>query len=799
MMEDLVRNIGYAIRVLRHAPGFTITAIATLAVAIGANSAVFSALDAVLLRKMPFPNADRLVALNETRQRSTVTNVAPVRLDDWNQRNSTFEVISGYYTEDVSDTSGEVPERVRRANVAPRFMRLWGVPPALGRGFTDADHQAGSARVIVISHRYWQRRLEGDPNVLQRRVLIVDESFLVVGVMPESFAFPDRDVEFFAPTIYQPFVLNRLNGWYRGFGRLKSGVTIDQARADLGNVQAQLAAEFPQPDREITPQLEAYKETRVGGVRGSLWLLFGAVSVLLLIACTNIAALLLARAARREHEISVRIAMGSSRCAIANQLLTETLLLSFAGALGGIAVAAGASAAFRALAPAFPRVDEIAIDGRMLLYTMLAVIVVTLLCGLIPALRSARRSLAPSLVEGGRAHVSARHALQWSFVGVQVALSVTLLAGAGLLVRSFQELWRVDPGFEADRVLTFRVSGAFGQDFNNLAQRLGLLLETLRSTPGVVAATTSSPVPGVLNDRSGFQFGMGEYQLVEAESEDNTIVAEGRVVSPSYFQTLKIPLVTGEMCREPAGNSSDVMVNRAFTARYLPGRSPVGLHFRSGRPEVPPQRIAGVVGDAREFGLDRAPVPTVYRCATAFATPALAFLVRTSGDPSAMTEALRARVNSLEPLRSVYDVVPLEQRMGDEYAQNRLRMLLLGTFAMTALALASLGIYATLSYVVSLRRREVGLRVALGAQQANIVSQFLSTAVLVVLVACVAGLGLSLVSARLISGMLYGVSPLDPLTLSGVTVLVTAVAAFAALLPALRAARMDPIKALRED
>jgi predicted permease len=797
-IEALLHNVRYAVRVLCRAPGFTITVVATLALAIGANSAVFSALDAVLLKPLPFPDADRLVALNETRQRSTVTNMAPVRLDDWNGLNSTFEAITGYYTEDVSDTTGQVPERVRRANVAPRFMQVWGVPPALGRGFTEIDHQAGGAPVIVISHGYWQRRFAGDPKVLEQRVRIVDQSYAIVGVMPASFAFPDRDVEFWAPTIYQPFVLNRNNGWYRGFGRLKPGVTIEQARADLAVVQARLALQYPQPDREISPQLSPYKETAVGGVRGSLWLLFGAVTVLLLIACTNIGALLLARAARREHEMSVRVALGSSGWSVAGQLLTEALVLAFAGAVAGIAVAAGASAVFRALAPAFPRVNEIAVNGRMLFYTLLAVVVVTVLCGSLPALRSARRSLAPALVGGGRAQVSARHAMQWLFVGVQVALSVTLLAGAGLLVRSFQELWRVDPGFEPARVLTFRISGSFGQDFGNLAQRVNTLLETLRATPGVIAAATSSPVPGVLNDRSGFQFGMREYELPDAGRDTEAPVsAEIRVVSPSYFSTLGIPLLAGELCRETAGGAGEVMVNRVFATRYLPSSSVVGLQLR-GRGANAPSRIAGIVGDAREFGLDRTPVPTVYGCVTATATPALAFLVRSRGEPSAMAESVRARINALEPLRSVYDILPLEQRMGEEYAQHRLRMLLLGAFALTALALASLGVYATLSYVASLRRREVGLRVALGARQSNIVAQFLSTAVRVVAVACMAGLALVFMSTRLISGMLYGVSPLDPLTLSGVIVLVTAVAAVASLLPAIRASRLDPIEALRE-
>ena len=725
-METLLRNVRYAFRTLARTPGFTITVVLTLALGIGANSAVFSAIDKILLQPLTFPEADRLVLVSETREGTPISNTAPVRIEEWNELGTTFDAITGYYTEDVSETSGDLPEKFRLARVAPRFFDVLGVAPAMGRGFTRAESQEGAESVVVISDRYWRTHLDTDPNVLERQLRLGDQEFSIVGVMPASFRFSDRDVDIWAPRIYLPWMLqNRNNLWYSAFGRLKAGVSLEQARADLGRVQARLAEQYPETDRDVGVLIEPLKETTVSSVRGSLWLLFGAVSVLLLIACTNIAALLLSRAARREQELSVRLSLGASRWTVAAQTLTETALLAVVGAVLGLLVAGAASTAARAFVPEFPRIDEIALDGRVLLYTLLAIMTVTILCGLLPAIRSARRGPGGTMAEGRRTQVSTRHSLQWSFVGVQVALSVVLLAGAGLLIRSFHEISRVDPGFEPHRVLSFRVSGAY-EDFDRLAERVAGILDELRSLPGVEATATSAPVPGVVDDGSGFQFGLTEYELLDGRAvAEQRVLSEFRVVSPSYFATMQIPLVAGELCRAqpPDGSAEDVMVNRAFTARYLAGASAIGLRMTAGGELV--RSIVGVVGDAREYALDREPVPTVYACRTEYANPALAFLVRTRGEPTALAEPVRAKIKDLEPLRAVFDVATLEDRIGDEYAQDRLRTVALALFAGTALSLACLGVYGTLSYVVSLRRREVGLRVALGALQINIVSEFL--------------------------------------------------------------------------
>jgi putative ABC transport system permease protein len=806
MIDNFLRNLRYAIRTLARTPGFTLTVVLTLALGIGANGAVFSMLDAVLLRPLPFPNADRLVTLDEAREGAPFSNIAPLRLEDWNRLNSTFEAMNGYLTQDVAETSGDLPERARLADVGPRFLDAWGITPALGRGFTAAEHQEGAPPLVMISHRFWQRRLAGDPNVLQRQIRIGDQSYPIIGVLPASFRFPDRDVDLWRATIFMPW-FSRGHLWLQGIGWLKPGVTLEQARADLALVQARLAEQYPDSDRDIGVTIVPFKDATVGHVRGSLWLLFGAVSVLLLIACTNIAALLLSRAADRQREIAVRLALGAPRSSITAQALTETAVLASVGALLGLAVAAGISLAFQALVPEFPRVDEIALDGRILLYTLLSVVVVTVACGLLPAVHSTRDASRGNLAEARRTQVSARHSLHWSFVGAQVALSIMLLAGAGLLIRSMQELWRVDPGFEPNRVLSFRVSGSYAEPYQEMIRRIERMLDELGALPGVVATATSSPVPGVLSDGSGFQFFANEYE-VEGRADTNVrAIGEIRIVSPSYFNAMQIPLLAGEQCRrqppdqvaqttQTQGVNRDVVVNEAFASRYLSGLSSVGRRLKAGDNVL---TVASIVGDAREYGLEREPVPTVYQCTTAVAYPPLSFLVRTRGEPAAIAETVRAKLKEIEPTKAMYDIAPLAERIDDQYAQNRLRTILLVLFAGTALSLTCVGLYGTLSYIISLRRREVGLRVALGALRSRIVAQFLGKTLRVVGMACIAGLALSLAFTRALSGMLFGVSPSDPITLSSVIAIVMVVASLAALFPALRAARIDPMQALREE
>lgn len=775
-----------ATRVLTRSRGFSSTVVVTLALTIGATSTVFSIVDAVLLRPLPFHEADQLVRFSHERTAGGAVSIPPIRLRDWIERTSSFEALATYYTEDATDTSGDRPESFRRATVTPGFFDLWRISPARGRGFTDEELRFGGPLAAIVSDRYWRERMGADPDLTGEVIVIDGRPTAIVGVMPPSFAHVDHTVDVWMPGfVHIPWPEERTNGWFSGVvGRLAPGVSLEQGRAELAAVQRQLAEQYPQTDAELSIAAAPYKDTVVGPISGALWLLFGAVSLLLLIACTNITALLLARAAQRERDVGIRFSLGASRARVISQQLTETGLLVFAGAGAGLVLAYGAVALVARAAADLPRFAELSLDSSTALFGTATAAVVTVLCGLVPALKHTGASV-------GRAHVSSKQSANWTLVGVQVTLTVALLAGAGLLLRSFDAVNRIDLGFDAERVLTFRVSGSYAEtrDYPGVVQRINRMLEELVALPGVENAGTSSALPGV---GAGFET---EVALVGASSSaEPRLFAETRTVSPSYFATLGIPLVAGEMCRQPDTVASNAVVNRAFVERYFPQRSVLGLQLASNTPVM----IMGIVADVREREMLSPPVPAVYFCNSA-PTPFPPFFVRTSDDPSSAIAAVRARLNELEPLRSVYDFAPLDRRIGDVYAAQRMRTWLLTVIAAASLGLTCLGIYGTLSYVVGLRRREVGLRVALGALSGAIVTQFLGKVFRVVTIACVAGLALSYFGARALSGLLYGVAPSDPITLVSVVVLVVVVAGAAALVPALRAARVEPMLVLRDD
>jgi putative ABC transport system permease protein len=795
-LESTVRNVRYAVRGLAKTPAFTATVVLTLALAIGANSAVFSAIYAVLLRPLPFPNGDQLVRLAQAHPKVPQPYVAPVRLEEWNRLNDTLQAITGYYSEDVSELSGELPEKLQRVWVAPRFLQVMGVAPALGRDFSPQEERFNGPNAVLISDRLWRRRFDGNPNVIGKTLRIGTSAWTIIGIMPASFRFPSHDADLWAVSpMDAPYAQNRELTWFTAIGRLKPGTTLAGARANLANVQASLALQYAKTDSEIRPLIDPLKEATVKGTEKSLWILFGSVSLLLLIACTNIAALLLSRATGRRHEISVRFSLGASRAAVAAQLLTEVLILALAGAALGLVLATSASSVFHALAKDLPRIDEIGLDFRVVCYSLACAIATTLICGIYPAIRGTRRDLAGSLAHSGRSQVSGRNPMQFVLVGVQVAFAVILLAGAGLLLRSFQELGRVSPGFDPDHVLTFHISTSWGETADPKAGRQLVLRmhDGLRAIPGVEAAATGYSLPGV----------PGEYQIevktLEGRAEtEPKMLAQGRWVTPGYFDTMRIPLVAGEVCRDE-GTVATAMVNRTFANLYFNGSQAIGRHLvQSGTIYTGKGEIRGIVGDARETGLDREPPPTVYWCSTGFA-PGSYFLVRTHGEPKSMAEVIRRKVHELEPRRSVYDLTPLGDRISDAYAENRLRTILLAFFAATAISLACVGLYGTLSYLVNLRRREVALRLALGALRTQVVGQFLRLGMWVAILGCIAGLLFAAGFAKLLSGVLYGVSSTDTLTVAGVVIIVLTVSVTASLLPAIRAARVEPMQALREE
>ena len=797
-LNSMAFNLKSAMRFMRRSPSFSAAVILILAVGIGANSAVFSAMDAVVLRPLPFPDADQLIVIyqHDVKNRDANHFVAPARLEDWNQMNSTFQSISGYYTDDLSETSGPLPEKVTEALVAPRFLRTMGVSPMLGRDFTLDEEKFGGPDAVLISYRFWQRRFHGDPAALEKKLHIGTYAFSIVGVMPPSFSIPNRDADLWAVSAPDaPYAQRRDSTWFTVIGRMKSGATLPEAQADLATVQTRLGAQFPKPDAGLIVETTPLKETVVGGVRDSLRLLYGSVSLLLLVACSNIAGLLLARTTDREHEISVRFSLGASRWAIISQLLTEVFALAIAGALLGLLLAAAASSAFHLLSNQLPRAEEITLSWRIVLYSLTCALATTMLCGLFPAMRGTRRQLAHSLAQTSRTQVSTRNPVQWTLVGVQIMLAVTLLTGAGLLLRSLEELSRVSPGFDQSHVLTFQITGSWGEtaDMKSLVQRIDRNLESLRNLPGVEDAATSAMLPGV---SSRYQI---EFKIDGQLDPNRKILAGSRYVSFGYFRTLQIPLLAGDACKERS-TTSDVIVNRSFADRYFGNTSPVGHQIRAATYNdfMPQGMIRGVAGNAREDGLNTQPGPTVYSCFSA-PNPFPNFLVRTRGNPSAMAETIRKRIHEVEPARSVYGIMPLQLHLDEAGFENRLRTILLTLFAGSAVLLACVGIYGTLSYLGKTRQREVGMRLALGAVPRQILARFLLQGLRVAAVGCAAGLILSVAATRLIENMLYGISTLDAKTYAGVIILIVLVATTASLLPAWRAAQIEPVRVLRDE
>lgn len=788
-------------RSLLKRPAFFCSVVFTLTLGIGANSAIFSVIDAILLKPLPYPNSDRLMTLfvSSLRNRLPHENPAPVQIEDWNRLSQSFTSISGAYTENVAETSGELPEMLVSARVSPRFFSLLGTPPLIGRVFSPEEDLFNGPNAAILSERIWRRRFGAEPGVAGRVLRVGNYSYPVIGVMPDSVRFPTPGVDFWVPAKLPPYVMRARDAhWENAIGRLRAGATAESARSDLSAVQARLAAQFPGTDANWVPIVEPFKEFTVGGVRRSLWILFGAVSLVLLIACANVACLLLAQAHRREREIAVRFSLGARRIQVVHELLLEAFCLAIPGCVLGLAVCFAGTGIFRRAAAILPRAGEIHLDWRIVVFTLALSLLTALLSGVIPALWSSRDEVAGLSAPSSRTQIGGRHSIQRVLVSAQVAFAIVLLIGSGLLIRSLARLGQVSLGFDPEHVLAFRVSASYGETNQpaQLAQRLNRTLQNLETIPGVTsAALTSGSLPG------GGQPYLSQFHIAgqDTASEGKKVFADLEFVTPDFFRLLSIPVLSGNTCRvnfdlqaQPTG-----LVSRSFADRYLPGQSPIGQVVNDATNAASLQ-IAGVASDIRQHGYAQDAQPAVYSCAALY-NPGPEFLVRSAGDPLLLSAAVRQRIHAIDPNRAVYDVQRLTDYISSTLTERRFQLILLGSFAATALLLAAIGLYGVTSFLVSQRTREIGLRAALGATPGRILGQILREGAWTTSAGVAIGLAAALALTRYLSSLLFGVAPTDPITFVAVPLLLLCVSAIALWFPARRATNIDPVEALRQE
>jgi putative ABC transport system permease protein len=805
MKSDLI----YALRGLRKKPLFTVAAVLTLALGIGANSAIFTAVNAVLLRPLPYPAPDRLMMLwtYNPRQGYDKDVSAYPNFDDWRRQSASFEGMSAYFEANFTLTHAGDPAQIWGAIVTPGFFETLGVAPALGRTFGAREGAAGGARVAILSHGLWQTRFGGDPAIVGRTVMLNSVSHEVLGVMPASFAHPDTAAVWtpLAPSErLVPLMQSRTAYWLQVVGRLKTGIERRAAQSEMDTIASALERQYPDANAGVGVKLVPMHEEIVGDVRQPLLILFGTAVLVLLIACANVANLLLARAASRQRELAIRAALGAGRRRLIAQLLTESLVLATAGGAAGLLLAAWGIQALPSLAPSdLPRLTGVRLDTSVILYTSLASLVTGLAFGAAPALQSAAATAGEFLKERGRAEsqgVRGRR-LRAAFAIAEVAVALVLVIGAGLLIRSFVAMNKVALGFDPRGVLAVRVElprARYSQDaqitafFNDLSSRL-------RALPGVQA------------------IGLGS-SIVRAP-QSSTISVQGRPapppnvrnvsvpydsVTPEFFTTLRIPLRRGRLFTSGDGPATQrvVMVNESLARRFFPDDDALGKRITYDDPTDAQARwltIVGIVADTRRGGVDREPRAEVYYPVTQLPDRRMYVLVRTSGDPLALVRPAQAQVWAIDSNQPTSSVRSVEAILADAQANRRFTTLLLGLFSMVALALAAIGIYGVIAYSTAQRVQEIGIRMALGASRTNVLTSVLKEAVVIGVVGLALGIAAALALTRFLSGLLFGVGARDPMTFVALPLGLLLVAVVAALIPATRAVRVNPLVALRGD
>lgn len=800
-LKDMWQDLRYAVRVLLMRPGFTLVAVATLTLGVGAASAIFSVVNSVLLRPLPFKDAERLVQVWETNLKRgwTRDTISPLNFEDWRTQNRSFESVAAYEYEGMVLAEGEAPERFVGIRASSDFFRVLGVEPILGRGFLPGEERPGASRVAVVSSRLWQSRLGGGADVVGRPLTLNGEAYTVVGVMPPGFEFPSRGVDLWVPAL--DLSRPRSDHYMYAVARLKPSLTLETAQADIDGVARRLSEQYPNTNGNGGVALVPLHEEIVGKARLPLLLMLGAVGLLMLIACVNVANLLLARASGRQKEIALRAALGASRWRIVRQLLTESVLL---GVLGGGFGALLSVWLVRLIVTAsgggIPRSQEVAVDARALVFTLAASVLTGLLFGLAPALNFSVPDLNRTLKEGAKGVAGGRRQAraQGALVVSEIALALVLLAGAGLLARSYARLSHVDPGFNADGALTARISLSWSRykDEDRQALFFAQVLERVRALPGVSHAGAVSDLP-FSGSRTGQSF---DIEGRTNGADDLTPSADYRKVSPGYFEAMGIALLRGRDFTERDDKSSTpvAVVNEAFARRFFDGGEVLGkrLVYKEGERQVS-REVVGVVADLKHESLAGEGAPEVYVPFMQRPNSWMFLAVRGGGDMTALAGSVRAAAREVDPGEPVYGVLTMRQRLDQSLAPQRFNASLLVAFASAATLLAAVGIFGVLSFQIAQRRHEIGIRMALGARASDVLKLVVGRGLRLVLTGVVIGLTVSLALTRLMTSLLFGVSATDPATLVTISLGLIGVSMLAVYLPARRATKVDPLIALR--
>lgn len=805
-MSTVWQDVRYALRLLRRQPGFAAVAVLTLALGVGANTAVFTVVNGVLIRPLPYPDPDRLTILLYGRPERMGPFFSPPNYLDVTAQSGVFASHAAFDPTTANLTGLGDPERIQGTEVSWPFFGVVGVMPQMGRPFLESD-PPNDSQLVVLSDALWRRRFGRRPDIIGAKVQMDGKPFTVIGIAPAGFALP-RGADFWRLLVFTPDQLApRARGaqWVSVLARLKSDATLADANNAMAAVARRLAEEFPLTNRDRQMGARRLQEQIVRDVRPALLVLLVAVTLVLLIACVNVANLLLARAHARTREVAVRAALGAGRGRLIRQFLVESLVLGAAGAVAGLLVAYWSTRVLIAAGPArIPRVADLAIDWRVLGFSLTMAFATSLVFGLAPAIASTSDRVARFILAAGRGAIgSGAAATRKILVVCEMALAVVLLVGAGLLVRSYERIVGVNPGFSADGILTFHVTlpEAKYESADTVRQFTETFIERLEHQPGVERAAV---VMGLPLD-TDFSISTSFRRENEPDSAD-TPSAGMRIVSPDYFAAMKIPLRAGRGfdAHDDSTGPEAVVINEQAARRFWPGENPIGRHIRIGVRLVPGVRsgekqIVGVVGDVKYSGLATPAPPEIYLPYAQHPVSDLTLAVRTSGDPLAFAPTARAVLASLDRELPIADILPMTSVVGRSVAERRFTMLLLAAFAFVAVALAAVGIYGLLAYVVTQRTPEIGVRLAMGAAPADVVRLFVREGAALTAVGLVAGLGTAIAATRALTALLFGVAPTDPATFAGVAALVGLVALAAIYVPARRAAAVDPMAALRTE